>query len=552
VGIRDRLVATGARAGVNALAAVAFVLCALTSARAAGYVIAGFTLVAMGWQSRRTLRAPVAPQLLLAAGLLAAYRAAVDGSTVVLALAGALIAVVIANQPILADAIERPTVSAANLPGYRPARPLPVPPKVIYAAGPVLIFLVGVAAIGALPIWPLLVVVAAVAAVAAVVGASALRVRAAGRKESGRGIHAALTAFDPSFALHFSAPDRTEYHVAMWQPYLERLGRRWFIVTRDRHPFESLSRTAPPDVPVLYCPYIEHVDDVVTPGLKAVFYVNNGMKNTHLVRFNQLTHIQLLHGDSDKASSYNPVTAMFDRIFVAGQAAIDRYAEHGVLIPREKFDIVGRPQVETIKVATGPIRDVADKVVLYATTWTSHYLDANYCSLPIGDRIVAKLLERGATVIVRPHPYANRHAGSARQLARIHQMLAADTERTGRAHVFGTASKTMSLIDAINRSDAMISDVSGVASDFLYSTKPFALTNMGGEDHDSYATSFPLARAGYVIDQTASNLGSVLDDLLDLDPLVSTRREVRTYYLGDFPPDTYADAFVQTARRFTQ
>ena len=53
-----------------------------------------------------------------------------------------------------------------------------------------------------------------------------------------------------------------------------------------------------------------------------------------MVRFNQLTHIQLLHGDSDKASSFNPVTAMFDRIFVAGQAAIDRYAANGVLIPR--------------------------------------------------------------------------------------------------------------------------------------------------------------------------------------------------------------------------
>ena len=156
-----------------------------------------------------------------------------------------------------------------------------------------------------------------------------------------------------------------------------------------------------------------------------------------MVRFNQLTHIQLLHGDSDKASSFNPVTAMFDRIFVAGQAGIDRYAANGVPHPAQKFDIVGRPQVETVAPTREHIRDVTDKVVLYATTWIGLYTDANYCSLPIGERSYQKLLERKATVILRPHPYADRDPGSARQIERLHQILADDRDRTGREHVFG-------------------------------------------------------------------------------------------------------------------
>jgi hypothetical protein len=43
------------------------------------------------------------------------------------------------------------------------------------------------------------------------------------------------------------------------------------------------------------------------------------------------------------------VHAIYDLIFTAGQAGIDRYARHGVSIPAEKFRIVGRPQVELIR-----------------------------------------------------------------------------------------------------------------------------------------------------------------------------------------------------------
>src|SRR5262249_16841694 len=148
-------------------------------------------------------------------------------------------------------------------------------------------------------------------------------------------------------------------------------------------------------VPVIYAPQVEFVDQVVVDSLRAVFYVNNGALNTHMVRFARLTHIQLLHGDSDKASSYNPVTAMYHRIFVAGQAGIDRYGGNGVRIRLDRFDIVGRPQVEAVRPAAGPIASVEAPTVLYATTWVGLHADAPYCSLPIGEKIVRALLARG-------------------------------------------------------------------------------------------------------------------------------------------------------------
>ncbi len=364
-----------------------------------------------------------------------------------------------------------------------------------------------------------------------------------------RAFRAALERYQPAFAVYFSAPPNTEFHVDMWLPYLERIGRPFVIIVREPGALRRLGATA--DVPVVYCPTVPFVDQAVTPSMGVCFYVNNGAKNSHMVRFNEMTHIQLLHGDSDKASSFNPVTAMFDRIFVAGQAGIDRYGANGVHIARSKFDIVGRPQVEAIEVAHEPVRDVADQVVLYATTWVGIYTDANYCSLPIGEKIVRQLLERRATVILRSHPYAYKDAVSVRHIAHLHEILAEDRERTGRQHVFGAAAQIgMSVFECVNLADAMISDVSGVASDFLYSGKPFALTNMLAESADEFVRSFPLARAAYVIDEHAGNLDGVLDDLLDGDPLEAVRGEVRTYYLGEFAEDGYADGFVQIARSY--
>ena len=40
-----------------------------------------------------------------------------------------------------------------------------------------------------------------------------------------------------------------------------------------------------------------------------------------------------------------------------------------------------------------------------------------------------------------------------------------------------------------------------------------------------------------------------LDELLETDPLAAERVEMRRYYLGDFPAETYAEGFLAAARR---
>ncbi|WP_229397897.1 CDP-glycerol glycerophosphotransferase family protein [Micromonospora okii] len=533
-----------ARVAATGLAVLAFLVLALTGATGWGLALAVAALAAAAWERRvRPAADSTAESVLLAAGVLVGYARRLDDGfdPALAATALVLLGLVLLVGPLRqAGDLE---IRAANLP-VRSWTPL-----VASRLGDALLVLLAAVALAAALVLPAFVALLLALVVGAGVGAVALDLarRRFRPGSAGGAVTRALRAHQPEFLLHFSAPPGSEYQVTMWLPYLERIGRPFLVMVREPEFLAPIA--AATSAPVVYCPTLKAMDEALVPSLKVAFYVNHGAKNSHCIRFNQLTHIQIHHGDSDKAPSANPVTAIFDRNFVAGQAAIDRYARAGVDIPAEKFVVVGRPQVESIEVRRAQVTGLTNPTVLYTPTWTGHHADANYCSLPVGETIVRGLLARGATVILRAHPYTSQNPASARQLARLVELLAADRTRTGRQHVWGAAaSRELSLVDCVNRSDALISDVSGVISDYLYSGKPYAVTDMGG-DGDRFVERFPLAGSGYVLRRDAGNLDAVLDDLLDTDPRAAARWSTRTRYLGDFPVESYAEAFLAAARR---
>ena len=290
----------------------------------------------------------------------------------------------------------------------------------------------------------------------------------------------AVARYAPDFVVYTSRPDDASYQIMMWLPYLQRAGLRFMIIARNNVPAVALAGLT--DVPVVEARGMADLDSLIVPSLKAAFYVNASSGNGALVRFQHLTHIYLGHGDSDKPPSYNPTHAMYDQIFAAGPAATRRYAAHGVSIPAEKFRIVGRPQVEDVVPVATPISSIATPTVLYAPTWRGHVEETMLYSLPSGERIVSALLERGATVIFRPHPFSYDFGDDAATIARIKSLLEADARRTGRPHLWGAAAESeRGIFDCINASDAMITDVSSVVSDYLFAQKPFAMIAVPSE-----------------------------------------------------------------------
>ncbi|WP_417218655.1 CDP-glycerol glycerophosphotransferase family protein [Arthrobacter sp.] len=356
-----------------------------------------------------------------------------------------------------------------------------------------------------------------------------------------------LNAVGPRFCVYFGSNVGVSYQLGMWVPYLDRIGEPYIVVTRDLRMMRAASKVT--DAPVIYRRTLASLEEVLVPGLTTAFYVNNAVKNTHLIERRELTHIWLNHGDSEKAACFNPVHGIYDRIFASGQAGIDRYERHGVIIPREKFEIVGRPQVEGI---TGRARSANPQTVLYAPTWRGPYADTAVYSLPVGLEIVQALLDRGCTIIFRAHPFNYRYPEARSMMSSIRALLAQDAMETGRDHIFGVAAeKDLGFVECFNASDAMISDVSAMVSDFLQSTKPFAVVAANTTEQNLHV-DMPATESGYVLRGDLDNLDSVLDNLLIRDPLAGKREKVREYYLGDFPSESYAQGFVAAALRHIQ
>lgn len=453
-----------------------------------------------------------------------------------------LLAAAVVAEVVQAQLLPVSVPFATNLPGISTRTTVPVPPTAVTTANAVALVVVLLVTALRLPAvigWG----VALPALGLTVVGVVGSGLVVLSRRRAERRVRRALTSYGPRFALHWDAAPGTGYQIGRWIPYLDRLGERYVVFVRNPASFPEASRLT--DHPVLLRRGAREMDPVMIGSIRCVFYVNNALRNVHVVRYPGVRHVQLNHGDSDKATSYNPVFRMFDKNFVAGQAAVDRFAAHGVSTSPDFFEIVGRPQVEDVEVGAPGARV---ERVLYAPTWAGMHSDSAYSSLPIGPTIVRGLVERGCVVVYRPHPYTNRTVSLREASEQVTAILAEDRARSGRPHVFGEqAERGWTIIDCFNAVDALVSDVSSVVPDFLYSEKPFAIAAMGGTVEEFFA-EMPVARGGYVIAADGANLSSVLDDLLGPDPHASVRRSLKKYYLGDLPAQGYADTFLAAAR----
>jgi hypothetical protein len=470
----------------------------------------------------------------LAAGLGVAIAREAGWSWTVLGVVIAITAFAMA-EPMIGHAT-RPALEAHGLPGFRPAATARLR-EPVFLAGCIAVALLALGVAG-IPMEP----VAAIVGLTLLVGLAVAgqQLVATRRHAPEQAIRTALQALAPRYCLYFNGTPYAAYQVRMWLPYLQRTGESGVLVIRDPRFLPTALEIS--DLPVVLARSVESLAYVVVPSVGAVFYVNNDAKNSNGVRYTAVTHVHLGHGDSDKPASYAASTAMFDRIFVAGQAGVDRFAEHGVLVPTEKFELVGRPQVEGIEVRDTDAEVPTAPVVLYAPTWRGSLEDSLFGSLRAGERIVRALLAAGATVIFRPHPYSLRDAESRALITQIDDVLSAATDRP---NVQSTASARLSIFDCINASDAMVTDISSVASDYLYSNKPFAITDSGDGD---LRKDYRVARAATLLPLDATDLSVAVAELLGPDTLRAERTEVRTYYLGAWPPQEYPDVFVAAAR----
>jgi hypothetical protein len=459
---------------------------------------------------------------------------------------GILLLLVMA-EPLVKTLLSTTKVVVRNLPGVPPVPRAPFSPGWI-AAGNVLAIVVAavVAALGA-PGWALLVPALATVPLTLLTLRHALRATAASKRIE-RDTPAALRAYAPAFVVYYATVQGARYQLGMWLPYLERLDKPYVVITRNPATVAEIARMtkAPILVPRTDKKMSDHLDSMVVPSMKAAFYVQGSAANSTFQRY-PMTHVWLNHGDSDKQANYHPRHATYSKLFVSGQQGVDRYAAHGIEVPPGRFEIVGRPQIETIMVRDEPLPPGTPRTVLYAPTWKGGRPSTNYSSLPNGLTMIKAVLERGSTVIFRPHPLSYNDRTDAARIKAIHELLAADRTASGRQHVWGKkAEKEWDVAACFNASDALITDVSSIASDYLASGKPFAMCAVLSSG-EAFTAEFPMARVAYVIEPDLSTLDEALDHLHGDDPLADKRLAYRTYCLGENIGPHAADEFLRIA-----
>lgn len=361
-------------------------------------------------------------------------------------------------------------------------------------------------------------------------------------------IYTALSKCKPEFAVFFSSLRSEIYQLETWKEYFDRIGKNYIVVTQEVINFNALEKVF--DCPVLYGRRILDVETIFTSvDIRTAFYVNNAKKNDNCIRLTSVNHVQLLHGESDKASSYNPVSRKFDYLFVAGQAAVERYWNHGVMIPEKNFVITGRPQVEQIHK-----RDPLKKIerALYAPTWKGDSKEADVSSIHKAVEIVQGLVNEGIEVVFRPHPHSKRNREHRQYVESVYKLLKEDKAKTGRNHIWGdVAENQWTINDCSNYVDLLVGDLSSVVYDFLYSEKPMLLVAIN-KTLEEFKNEFAITKGSYVIDEELTNyqesIKSALSETESDGKILDERHKTCKFVLGDFDQKNYADGFLKAAR----
>ncbi len=352
--------------------------------------------------------------------------------------------------------------------------------------------------------------------------------------EDNERLRRAVASLAPEVIVYFSGPVGTTYQLNVWLEALERVGRRTLLVIRERHHLEDLLTTT---LPIVIAPSAVHVE-LVHPGSALVaLYPTTVIRNNHMIRLPGVRHVFINHGDGDKAVTYSPLHRVFDEIWVAGQAACDRYLTKGEGVRADQLVVVGRPQLAHVAFRSEEPA-VEPVTVLYAPTWEGNFDDVDYSSVaPMGVSLVRELLraEPPLRVLFKPHPATgNRRSDAAGALAEITDLV----RRSPRGAL--VASGPDALYDAFNACDVLVADVSSVVADFLASRKPYIVTNPRGLDVDAMRRDFPSTSGGPLLGPGDGTIVDEIREAVGTDPLRSRRERLAAYFLGEPTEDPVA------------
>jgi hypothetical protein len=336
--------------------------------------------------------------------------------------------------------------------------------------------------------------------------------------------------------LAYYADDPTRsYQLIQWLEVLEGLHahHRVAIVVRDADVAVLVGERT--SLPIHLAPTFPELTELYAASdAKVVLYCNNSPFNFQSLVDGRKLHVHINHGESDKQSMASNNAKAYDRVFVAGEAAVRRHLDGLLEFDPARLVQVGRPQLDLRP--DGLLAPSARRTVLYAPTWEGDAEYNDYTSVDtIGPEIVRRILAiPEVRLVYKPHPKVTSSLAPAIQAghnAILDLVAAAVASDPDGGH---TAVLTGNILAVMPDCDAMVTDVSSVGLDWLYlcTDKPIVITDRH-RDGARFLDEVPVGRCADVVDEsTVDGLTDLLATRLWHDELHLDRLAMRHHYFG--------------------
>lgn len=351
-------------------------------------------------------------------------------------------------------------------------------------------------------------------------------------------------------AIHFADGPPKLYQLNQWLPIFEaNTTERTVVVVRQIDTYHAMQGTT--SLPILLIPTYEDLMALYDRAdFHAVMYVNNGFTNFQSLAFQQAVHIHLNHGESDKICMVSNQAKAYDKVFVAGQAAVRRHAAALTWFDINHLARVGRPQLDLP--VRNPLAEFAGTTITYAPTWEGEDEANNYTSVDLfGPQLVsAALTLPKCRFIYKPHPRVADSDNAAVRAAHQRILSLVKSAITNDPECGHRIMQDANVLGIIRGTDLLIADVSSVTLDYLYlrPEAPIVLCDRRANRrqllHDT-----PVASGAHVLDQsTIATFATDLADIIANDKHEAARRELRGFYFDGLAPGQSTERFWQQTR----
>lgn len=350
--------------------------------------------------------------------------------------------------------------------------------------------------------------------------------------------------------IHTGEGINCSFHIEQWIGEFIASNERFALLIRDINLY-NWAITQYPNVDIVYAKSAIAVEQVLNqlPYLKAIYYLSNTGNLIHTLRYNIYQHIFLGHGDSDKAASAHKFFRVYDEIWVAGQAHIDRFKNAGFNVEHIKFVKVGRPSLKQIvkqSVSNNNVTEHIIKTLTYFPTWEGAFEENNYSSARLSPIFLSELQQKlNCKIVAKYHPLTGSRDKTLETIQDALQNSFID-----RSCMLSIANKSEPIPNLVVNSDLFICDISAVVSECISSLSPIFIYIP--EDRNVITSGSDMHYSDYAY--TFSNIEQLMQLIENIiingnDHLAEARYKALDYLLS--VNETVNDAFLSELKRIS-